>query len=388
MSKKKLSSSESALENLAGFSVGADVRVTDLIPTGHPALDHAISGDLCTDDSELKGGGLPLGKLVMLYGNEGGGKSSLAYRVVGSAQRKGYRCAWIDTEHSFSQQLAEVNGCNYHELLYSCPADHEDHKPKKSSETDPDIDSGEAVMQRMIDAIQSGKINVIVLDSVASLVPEQVLKKDVQGDTMATLARVMSKSLPKIAAYAQKKNVLVIFINQLREKIGNPYDTGHTYPGGRSLKHMCSTVMKVMKDGSREKNEIYITDDAGQQVLVGRHSFVSIEKNRFSRPVNESIRVPIYYQEYFPELPETVFEAGRLLQIIRVRLNVYSWSNIKAEGKAAFLAAVKDSNKLGELIDEVRSEADMKNYILPIEIVNYKPEVDACVAGEKNEGGS
>lgn len=374
MSKKKLTTDEDALENLAGFSVGADVKVTDLIPTGHPALDHAISGDLCTDDSNLKGGGLPLGKLVMLYGNEGGGKSSLAYRVVGAAQRKGYRCAWIDTEHSFSQQLAEVNGCDYLKLLYSCPADSEGRKGKKATKEEEDIESGELIMQKMIDAIQSGKINVIVLDSIASLVPEQVLRKDVEGETMATLARVMSKSLPKIAAYAQQNNVLVIFINQLREKIGEMYGNPHTYPGGRSLKHMCSTVIKVMKEGSRDKNEIFITDDFGNQTLVGRYSFASIEKNRFSRPAQGAIRVPIYYQEYFPDLSETVFEIGRAVKLIKVRMNVFSWNDVKAEGKSVFIESLKASGKLSDLIAQIKEQAEMQDYPLPIEIINFKQD--------------
>jgi recombination protein RecA len=379
MTKKKNSTSDmDAIENLEGFSIGADVKVTDLITTGHPELDQAISGDLCTDGSGLKGGGFPLGKLVMLYGNEGGGKSSLAYRMVGAAQRKGYRCAWIDTEHSFSEQLAKVNGCDVSKLFYSNLEDINSKRAKKEDEES--ILSGELVMQKMIDAIQSGKINVIVLDSVASLVPEQVLRKDVNEDTMATLARIMAKSMPKIAAYAQQHDVLVIFINQLREKIGDAYGTPHTFPGGRALRHQCSTVIKVMKEASREKNEIHVTNDEGEQVLVGRYSFASIEKNRFNRPATASIRVPIYYEQYFPDLPSTLFEVGRYLKIIRVRMNVYSWHDIKAEGKTAFLAALELSGKIAELVDHVREEAKDQKYPLPIEVINYRTEADLSTA--------
>jgi protein RecA len=376
MSKKKSSTVEmEGIENLAGFSIGADIKVNDLITTGHPELDQAISGDLCTDESGLKGGGFPLGKLVMLYGNEGGGKSSLAYRMVGAAQRKGYRCAWIDTEHSFSEQLAKVNGCDVSKLFYSNLEDINSKRAKKGDDEE-SILSGELVMQKMIDAIQSGIIKVIVLDSVASLVPEQVLRKDVNEDTMATLARIMTKSMPKVAAYAQQNDVLVIFINQLREKIGDAYGTPHTFPGGRALRHQCSTVIKVMKEGSREKNEIYITNDDGEQVLVGRYSFASIEKNRFNRPATSSIRVPIYYEQYFPDLPSTLFEVGRYLKIIRVRMNVYSWNDIKAEGKTAFLAALSSSQKLAALVQHVREEASEQKYPLPIEIINYRSDAD------------
>jgi protein RecA len=370
-----------AMENLAGFSIGADVKVVDVIPTGHPELDQAISGRLCTDESGLKGGGFPLGKLVLLYGDEGGGKSSLAYRVVGAAQRKGYTCAWVDTEHSFSEQLAEVNGCDVGTLYYS---NLEKIHLKSSKKEEESILSGELVMQNLIDAIKSNAINVIVLDSVAALVPEQVLKKDVNEDTMATLARIMAKALPKVAAYAQQNNVLVIFINQLREQIGDQYGPRHTYSGGRTLRHLCSTVVKVMKPRGMksERNSIFITDENGEQKLVGRYSEATIEKNRFNVPHSSSISVPIYYEPYFPDVPSTVFELARSLKVVRVRLNVYTWEDIKAEGKSAFLSAVEATGKMGDLVDIVRAEANRENYPLPIEVINYNSEVGSSKPSE------
>jgi len=385
MAKKKLSSEIEPLDQLEGFSIGANVKVADLITTGHPELDQAISGDLCTDDSSLRGGGFPLGKIVMLYGNEGGGKSSLAYRMVGAAQRKGYVCAWIDAEHSFSEQLAEVNGCDVSTLRYSNLEKLIGSNSRKKNDEEDSILSGELVMQKMIDAVKSGAINVIVLDSIASLVPDQVLKKDVNEDTMATLARVMAKSLPKLATLAQQHDVLVIFINQLREKIGDMYGTPHTFPGGRSVRHLCSTIVKIMKEGSKEKEEIRITNDEGEQVLVGRYSYAIIEKNRFSRPVSEKIRVPIYYEPYFPDLPGTAFELGRQLKLIRVRMNVYSWSDMKVESKSAFVEAIKQNGKLSDLIKDIRVAAEKEKFPLPIEIINYQDESEVIESLAKEE---
>ena len=107
------------LENLKGFKIGADSEVRDLIPSGHAELDHAISSGIVQGNSKFKFGGFPLGRVILFYGNEGSGKSSLAYRLVGSAQRMNYKCAWIDTEHSFSDQLALVNGVDKSVLYYN-----------------------------------------------------------------------------------------------------------------------------------------------------------------------------------------------------------------------------------------------------------------------------
>jgi len=164
------------LENLKGFKIGADSPVKDLIPSGHAELDHAVSMGLVESNSKFKFGGFPLGRVILFYGNEGSGKSSLAYRLVGSAQRMGYNCAWIDTEQSFSDQLAEVNGVDKSVLYYN----------NLINDEDPDeIATAENVLDTMISACSSGKINVIVLDSVANLVPSRVMENGADKETVA-----------------------------------------------------------------------------------------------------------------------------------------------------------------------------------------------------------
>jgi len=151
---------------------------------------------------------------------------------------------------------------------------------------------------------------VLVLDTVANLVPQKVLDQGADKETIAELSRVLSRSLPKIMSYAAKHNVLLLFITQLREKIGIMFGNTDTYGGGRSLKHNASVVLKISKLESKSHN-IFIQDDDGKESIIGRYSSVIIEKNRFAKPCFESLRIPIYFESYFPDAAEIAFEYGR-----------------------------------------------------------------------------
>ena len=361
MAAKKLNV---GLENLKGFQLGASLKVKDLIPTGHAELDHAIAAGLMEEEEKFGAGGLPLGKLCLFYGNEGSGKSSLAYRVVGSAQRMGYKCAWVDTEHSFSDQLADVNGVSKDDLFYSNLINLDD--PDK-------IATAENVMDMIISACSSKQINVLVLDSVAHLIPERVMENDADKDTVAELARVLSKTLGKLLSFSAQNNVLVIFINQLREKIGVMFGSPDTMPGGRALKHSSSLILKVTKLESKSHN-IMMQNDDGTERLIGRYSSVMIEKNRFARPNQGSLPVPIYYESYFPDVSDVAFEAGRNAKVIKVRNGVFIWDSIKAEGRKAFVDQIKDVDVLEKLIAEIKNQAAEQAIVMPIEIVKFDRE--------------
>ena len=221
MAKKE--ESDIVLENLKGFvKKGAAATSPGNIPTGHFELDFLIHHgelpgdiDLSQDKSydPAKALGIPLGKLVMFYGEESGGKSSLAYRVVGYAQKMGFKTAWLDTEHSFADNLAELNGVNRDELYYS-------------NMTNPDLPDkiyyAEDIFDAIIELIKSG-IKLIVLDSVANLVPKERMEASAEHIMVGKLARLMSENLGKIVAYADKYGATVIAINQLRVKIGQMY---------------------------------------------------------------------------------------------------------------------------------------------------------------------
>ncbi|MAG24208.1 hypothetical protein CMI47_01385 [Candidatus Pacearchaeota archaeon] len=365
------------LSNLKGFQLGASFEPKDLIPTGHGVLDHNLaSGFTDSSDSKYKNGGFPLGKLVLLYGNEGSGKSSIAYRTVGSAQRMGYRCAWIDSEHSFSDQLAEVNGVDKSSLFYSNLIDEE--SPDKTN-------SAEEIMDLIVDVCKSGDINVLVLDSVANLVPQKVLDHGADKETVAELSRVLSRSLPKIMSYAAKNDVLLIFITQLREKIGVMFGNTDTYNGGRSLRHNASVVLKITKLESKSHN-IFMQDDNGDESIIGRYSSVIIEKNRFAKPCFESLRIPIYFESYFPDAAEIAFEYGRKCKLISKRLSAFSWNSNKIEGKAAFIDMLNgNSSSLYDLICQIKEKSDESDLILPVELLNFNPEENNKITSSSDD---
>src|ERR1700734_3779674 len=215
------------------------------IPTGALALDMALGI-----------GGLPRGRIVELYGPESSGKSTLAMHVVAEAQRNGGVCAYIDAEHAMDPVYARAIGVNVDDLLISQP------------------DTGEQALEIADMLIRSGALDVIVIDSVAALTPRAEIEGDM-GDTHVGLqARLMSQALRKLTATLNKSDTIAIFINQLREKIGQMYGSPETTPGGRALKFYSSVRLDIrrieqIKDGAE---------------LVGNRTRVKVVKNKCAPP--------------------------------------------------------------------------------------------------------
>jgi len=294
---KKYMLDETIMKNLEGFCVkGARFQSTGNVPTGHFSLDFAIHYGMNPNDVDLNKIkydmsvplGMPLGKLVELFGGEGGGKSSLAYRVVGSAQKLGYSVGWIDTEHSFSENLAQINGCNIDEMFYSNLINREN-KDK--------MYYAEDVIDLILNLCKAG-MKVIVLDSVANLVPKARMEAESSKQFMALLPRLLSENMGKIAQYAEAYGTLIILINQIREKVGIMFGNPETTPGGRALKHQASLRIKINKKSGKDPN-IYKPDESGDNILIGRYASVRLEKNRFAKPFLDTLEIPIYYEHYF-----------------------------------------------------------------------------------------
>lgn len=369
MAKKTINKDRDiAIKNFEGFRFGPE-KPTNFIPTGHPVLDQTIaSGHLMSKDaaltaSEISQGGFPQGKIVMLYGGPGSGKSSLAYRVCGYAQRMyiDKPTIWFDTELSFSENLATINGCDL-ELL-----------GRYDINTAGDKFYGEAILDKMIYACEH-KASVVVLDSVADLVPRIVWENTLEKETIGVLARMLSRGLPKLAQAAAKGNTCVILINQLRTKMGVMWGSPDTTTGGNSLPHASSVIVKMNKLSSKE-SQVIIEDDNGSEVIIAQTSNCFIEKNRFGQPHKESIPVPVYFRPYFPEFEEILFNAARRCKSISVRNGVYSWQGIKAEGRKGFVAALKESGKIAELVKEVQAVASSEGSPLPPEVINYESHI-------------
>lgn len=374
MAKKK---NTTALENLGGFEWGNQEKRI-FIPTGHPELDYRISkGEAEASDSENTIFGIPLGSLCMIYGGPGGGKSSLAYRICGNAQQMGYTPVWIDAENSYSPQLAKINGCDPSKIG----------KIKMYDNSNPeDVFYAEAILDKVKEAIKAGA-HIVVIDSIAALVTKAEIEASAEKDHMAPLARVLGKTLPAINSLASAHNALVICINQLRVKPGVSFGNPEGYKGGNTLPHQSSVILKVNKLSGKE-SLVFIEKENGEQELIAGTARVWIEKSRFSMPHKEGITIPIYYKAYFPNLEEIVFNFGRDLKVINKRLSVYSWGNMKVEGREAFIESMCEID-LTDLVNELKSVAKEKEIPVPVEILNYESHVQIGreASGQNDEEG-
>lgn len=220
------------------------VRV-DVIPSGSLLLDQAIGV-----------GGYPKGRIVEIYGPESSGKTTLALSAVAECQKKGGRAAYIDAEHSIDPEYAAAIGVNTSELILAQP------------------DSGEQALEIVAMLSASGAIDMIVVDSVAALVPQAELDGVMTDNQVGLQARLMSKAMRKLAGILDKTNCLVIFINQLREKVGVIYGNPETTTGGRALKFYASLRLDIRRaDAIKNGSE-----------LVGNVVKVKVVKNKVSPP--------------------------------------------------------------------------------------------------------
>jgi len=365
---KKNAKNDIIIKNLKGFiRMGADVAVKGFIPTGHFNLDFAICFGRSPESVDLsvlegydasKPSGLPLGKVVEIFGEEGGGKSSLAMRICGAAQKMKLKCAWVDTENSFQPNLAKINGCDPSALYYS---------DMSNPENQEIVFYAEHIFDAIVQMCKDG-VKVIVVDSVANMVPKVRMEADAEKQTMGVIPRIISENMGKVVNHASKYGVLVIFINQLREKIGVMYGNPETTPGGRSLKHNASVRLRVAKAGGGDDSNIYVNDDNGNKVLVGRKANVKIVKNRMAKPFLEPVEVIIYYEAVALNIEDILFNEGRKLKVITVRKGVFSWGNLKVEGQKELIEKIKLEKLQEKLYNDIKIAAEAEKSLLPPEI--------------------
>jgi len=379
---------ETILKNLKGFlSDGTDERdPTSFIPTTHFQLDFILqfgTNPTQVDLNQVEGYdpsiplGLPMGKLVEIFGEEGGGKSSIAYRICGSAQKLGYRCAWIDTENSYSSHLAKLNGIDDRKgkgFFYSDIINREE--PDK-------IYHAEAVLDIIQELCKAG-FKVIVLDSVANLVPKDKWEASAEQKHMGLMSRLLSENLGKVVNHAAQSGTLLIFINQLREKIGIMFGNPETSPGGRSLKHNAFVRLQVSKKSGKDANITIEDPDTFEDRLIGRYSNVRIVKSKLAKPYVQSIQIPIYYEAYFPDIEDMAFDAGRQVKIISVRKGIFSWGELKVEGRKQFLESITSAGLLGNLIKDIKEKAEENHVLLPPELGLYEEEKEKKSLGDSS----
>ena len=217
----------------------------DAIPTGALALDVALGV-----------GGIPRGRIIEIYGPESSGKTTLAQHIVAECQKKGGIAAFVDAEHALDPEYARNLGVNIEELLISQP------------------DTGEQALDITEELVRSGAVDIIVVDSVAALVPKAEIEGSMEDQQMGLQARLMSKALRKLTGIIGKTNTTVIFINQLRQKIGVMYGNPETTTGGNALKYYASVRMEIKR----------VEGLKGDGEDVGNHVRVRILKNKVAPP--------------------------------------------------------------------------------------------------------
>ena len=290
-----------------------EVRKIDVIPSGSIALDVALGI-----------GGYPKGRIIEIYGPESSGKTTFALHAIAEAQKLGGRAAFIDAENSLDPQYAKKLGVNIDELLLSQP------------------DNGEQALEICEALVRSGAISVIVIDSVAALVPQAEIEGEM-GDTHVGLqARLMSQALRKLAGVINKTNTIAIFINQLREKVGVMFGNPETTPGGRALKFYSSVRLEI-----RRSEQIKLGTD-----IVGNKTSIKVVKNKMAPPF-KNCTVDIMYGEgvsHEGELVDLASEAN----IIEKSGAWYSYKGEKiGQGKENVKELLKKNKELTQEIDDL-----------------------------------
>jgi recombination protein RecA len=238
------------------FGKGSVMKMGD---TTHMAIEAISTGALALDLA-LGIGGLPKGRIVEVYGPESSGKSTLAMHVVAEAQRMGGICAYIDAEHAMDPVYAKAIGVDVDEMLISQP------------------DTGEQALEICDMLVRSGAIDVVVIDSVAALTPKAEIEGEMGDSHMGLQARLMSQALRKLTASVSRTQTIVLFINQLREKIGVLFGSPETTPGGRALKFYSSVRLDIRRIESIKE---------GVEV-VGNRTRVKVVKNKVASPFRQA----------------------------------------------------------------------------------------------------
>jgi recombination protein RecA len=222
----------------------------------HPVEIETISTGSLSLDIALGVGGLPRGRIVEIYGPESSGKTTLALHVVAEAQRQGGSCAFIDAEHALDPSYAKKLGVKIEDLLISQP------------------DTGEQALEIVDTLVRSGALDVLVVDSVAALVPRAELEGEMGDSHMGLQARLMSQALRKLTASISKSRCMVIFINQIRQKIGVMFGNPETTTGGNALKFYASVRLDIRRIGAIKEKE----------TVVGNQTRVKVVKNKLAPP--------------------------------------------------------------------------------------------------------
>jgi recombination protein RecA len=283
----------------------------ETISTGSLALDVALGA-----------GGLPLGRVVEIYGPESSGKTTLTLEVIAEAQRNGKVCAFVDAEHALDPIYAEKLGVNINELLVSQP------------------DTGEQALEICDMLTRSGAIDIIVVDSVAALTPRAEIEGDMGDSHMGLQARMLSQAMRKLTGNLKKSNTMIIFINQIRMKIGVMFGSPETTTGGNALKFYASVRLDIRRIGAVK---------AGDEI-IGNETRVKVVKNKIAPPFKQA-EFQILYGEGINSLGELI-DLGVLHKMVEKSGSWYSYNGDRiGQGKANAAKSLAEKPEMAKELD-------------------------------------
>ena len=346
--KKALETAMQQIEKMYGkgsiMRYGAESTLNvESIPTGSLSLDLALGI-----------GGLPRGRIVEIYGPESSGKTTLALHVLAEAQKMGGEVAFVDAEHALDPTYAKALGVNVEDMLISQP------------------DTGEQALEITEALVRSGAIDVVVVDSVAALVPRAEIEGEMGDSFVGLHARLMSQALRKLTGIINKTNSIVIFINQLREKVGIVYGNPEVTTGGRALKYYSSVRIDIRRVEG-------LKDSSGQ--FIGNHTRAKIVKNKVAPPFREA-EFDIMFGEGISKMSELI-DVGVKLGIVQKSGAWFNYGDIRlGQGRDNAKQFLKDNPEIANDIEgQIRANAD-KLYATRRPVGKA-----AAAAAEKEEGG-
>ncbi len=313
-----------SIMRLGANDVAYDIQV---VSTGSLGLDIALGV-----------GGLPRGRVIEIYGPESSGKTTLTLQVIAEMQKMGGTAAFIDAEHALDPQYAQKIGVNVQELLISQP------------------DNGEQALEITDMLVRSGSVDIVVVDSVAALTPRAEIEGDMGDPQMGLQARLMSQALRKLTANIKRSNTMVIFINQIRMKIGVMFGNPETTTGGNALKFYASVRLDIRRTGSIKKGE----------EVIGNETRVKVVKNKVAPPFKQA-DFDILYGEGISRDSE-IIELGVLHKLIDKSGAWYAYKGEKiGQGKDNVRDYLKEHKEIAQEIEQkIRSIVGIVDQARPV----------------------
>jgi recombination protein RecA len=338
---------EKAYGRGAIMKMGDDVvENVEVIPTGSISLNYALGV-----------GGYPKGRIIEIYGPESSGKTTLAIHAIAEAQKRGGIAAMIDAEHAFDRFYAQQLGVDINNLLIAQP------------------DNGEQALEIAEQLIRSSAIDIIVVDSVAALTPKGEIEGEMGDRNMGLQARLMSQAMRKLTGAIARTNTTCIFINQLREKIGQMFGPTETTTGGNALKFYASVRIDI-----RSRNPIKDGDD-----VLGRRAYIKVVKNKVAPPFKRA-EFDIMFGEGISRAGE-IIDLGVEYDVINKSGSWFSYNGTKlAQGRDAAKRAIQDNPELADELEEkimqALKEADKSPMARRAKAAATAAETEAAPAAE------